>query len=213
MKTLTNVSITMAVALGMTGGVLADAHKEKMAPDMKKAPAGAGSGSAAAAKAPEAPKKMEMPKPPAEVEALAKQLAGNWKCTGKAADMADMKTMVDLKMTMAMKLEMNKWWISGALKATGKMPFNASMFTTYDGPSKKWYRVMVDNWGGSETTWSTGAKDGKTVWDGDARSAMGTMKVRNTEEMKGPKEINLKGEGSMDNGKSWMTMWEAACKK
>ncbi len=210
MKTLTNVSITMAVALGMTGGVLADAHKEKAPADAKKAPAGAGS--AAAAKAPEAPKKMEMPKPPAEVEALAKQIAGSWKCTGKSVE-ADMKTMSDMKVAMTMKLDMNKWWISGTLKATGKMPFNANMFTTYDGNAKKWYRVMVDNWGGSETSWSTGVKDGKVVWEGDARSVMGTMKVRNTEEMKGPKEVNMKGEGSMDNGKTWMTMWEAACKK
>jgi len=196
----------------MTGAVLADAHKEKMA-DPKKAPAGAGSAAAAAKPATEAPKKMEMPKPPAEVEALAKVMAGNWKCTGKSADMADMKTMSDMKIAMAMKLDMNKWWISGTLKATGKMPFNASMFMTYDTPSKKWYRVMVDNWGGSETAWSTGLKDNKVVWEGEGRSSMGTMKARTTEDMKGPKEVAMKGEGSMDNGKTWMTMWEATCKK
>ena len=213
MNTCTKLSITLAMTLGLTAGAFADTPKEK-APEAKTAPDAAKKApDAAPMKAPEPPKKMEMPKPPAEVEALAKTLAGNWKCTGKSLDMTDMKSMVDMKVAMSMKLDMNKWWISGTLKATGKMAFNGQMYTTYDVPSKKWYRLMVDNWGGSETSWSTGMKDNKLVWEGEGRGSMGVWKARTTEEMKGPKEVNMTGEGSMDNGKTWMKMWEAACKK
>lgn len=156
-----------------------------------------------------APAKMEMPKPPAEVAQLAKTMAGTWKCTGTMADMADPSKMNPMKLNMAIKLDLDKMWINVAM--TGA--FKGQMFMTYEPTSKKWYRTMVDSWGGSETSWSTGMKDNKAVWEGEGRGMGMTVKSRTTEEMVSPKNIKMTGEMSMDNGKKWMTGWTADCKK
>ena len=103
-------------------------------------------------------------------------------------DPSDMTKMMDMKMTMTMKLDLNNWWIKGELDAPGQMPFKGTMFTTYDATAKKWYRVMVDSMGGSEMSTSMGMKDNKIVWEGDARSpmpGMTAMKTRTTESMAG----------------------------
>jgi len=211
MKTFTNISITLAMALGLTGGALADSHNEmKKAPEAaKKAP------DAAPAKAVEPPKKMEAPKPPAEVAEMAKAMLGTWKCTGKAAmNPADMTAMTDMKMTMTFKLDMDKFWIVGTMASQGKPSYKGTMYTTFDASSKKWVRLAVDNMGGSETNSSMGLKDNKITWEGEARMpGMGTMKTRTTETLTTPgKEVSIVGEGTMD-GKTWMKGWEATCKK
>ena len=213
MKTFTNISITLAMALGLTGGALADSHNEmKKAPDAgKKAP------DAAPVKAAEPAKKMEAPKPPAEIAEMAKSMAGTWKCTGKAAmNPADMTQMTDMKMTMTFKVDggLDKFWITGTMASQTKPTMKGTMYTTYDATQKKWFRVMVDNMGGQETGSSTGLKDGKIVWEGEMRMpGMGSMKTRTTETLAaGGKEVSMLGEGTMD-GKKWMTGWEANCKK
>lgn len=216
MKTHTKISLILASTLGLAGSALAQAPKEK-APDMKKAPAAGAPAPAAMPKAPEAPKKMEAPKPPAEIAELAKTMVGTWKCTGKATmNPADPTQMSDMKSTMTYKVDatMDKFWITGTMASQSKPTVKGMMHTTYDTTAKKWYRVGVDNMGGSETAWSTGVKDGKVVWDGDARMpGMGTMKTRTTETMAaGGKEITIVAEGTMD-GKTWLKGWEATCKK
>ncbi len=203
MKTYTQLAITLAMMVGMTGGARAgDPKAGAPAPTAKE-------------KMPEA-KKPEMMKPPQELADMAKMAAGTWKCTGKAAmDPSDMSKMADMKMTMTMKLELNNWWIKGDMAAAGPMPFKGTMLTTYDPTAKKWYRVTVDSMGGSEMATSMGPKDNKVVWEGDARSpmpGMAAMKTRTTESMS-PKETTLLGEGSMDGGKTWVKAWEATCKK
>jgi hypothetical protein len=204
MKTFTQTSITLAMMMGLTAGAIAGDPKAG-------APA-----QPAKEKAPEAAKKMEMPKPPTEIAEMAKMAAGNWKCTGKAAmDPTDLTKMADMKMTMTMKLDLGKWWIKGDMNATGGMGFKGTMYTTFDPLAKKWIRLMVDSMGGSETATSTGMKDNKVVWDGEARSpmpGMAAMKTRTTEQMSA-KETTLIGEGSMDGGKTWFKGWEASCKK
>jgi hypothetical protein len=211
MKTFTNISITLAITLGLSAGALAGDQKPAAgapaAPPMKKE-------MPEAKKAPEPAKKMEMPKPPVELAEMAKTLTGSWKCTGKAAmDPSDPTKMGDATMAMSFKLEPAKWWIKGEVSGkSGGVAFKGTMFTTYEAASKKWYRVMLDTMGGSETAWSTGMKDGKVVWEGEARGMM-SGKTRTTEDVTNPKDVKMKSEMSMDGGKTWMTGWEASCKK
>ncbi len=218
MKLRTKISMTLAVvgfaATAVAGDTKAPAGgapaKKEAAPEAKKAPEPAKD-----AKAAEPAKKPEPPKPPQEVADLLKTLGGTWKCAGKMADPSDpsMSKMIDMKMNMSFKADLDKWWIQGTLTSPGKPAFKGVMYATYDPTMKKWYRTMVDNMGGSETEWSDGMKDNKVVWTGDARGmGMGAYKVRVTEEMVGPKETKMTGEMSMD-GKKWMTGWEASCKK
>ena len=210
MKKIMFAIVTCATSVAFAQGAGSGAAK---APEMKKADAPKTDAKAAPADAKKAepPKKMEMPKAPAEVAALAKTLVGTWNCTGSAAmDMADPTKMTPMKLKMVMKLDADKAWITAAMTGSG-MKMNA--MTTFDAQSKKWYRILTDSTGGSETAWSAGVQAGKVVWDGEARGmGMKPWKARTTEDMSNPKEVKMTGEMSMD-GKTWMKSWEASCKK
>lgn len=209
MKTLTQISITLAMTLGLTSVAMAGDPKPP-APAPKKEEAKKEDAKKEEKKA-EPAKKMEM-KAPAELADMAKMMTGSWKCTGKATDPADMSKMIDMKMAMTMKLDLDKWWIVTTM--TSPM-FKGVSYTTYDPAGKKWYEFMMDSMGGSEATTSMGVKDNKVVWEGDSRSSMmPAMKVRNTHDMSTPKEgVKMTGEMSHDGGKTWMKSWEAVCKK
>ena len=147
---------------------------------------------------------------------MAKTMVGSWKCTGKAAmDPSDMTKMMDTKMTMKMKTDLNGWWIVGSMD--GGPMFKGTMYVTYDPTAKKWVSMMVDSMGGSEMTTSMGMKDNKMVWEGEGRSSMPghtSMKVRSTHDMSDAKAgVKMMGEMSMDGGKTWVKGWESTCKK
>ncbi len=188
-----------------------------------KTPAG-GSGSAAkpaagsAAIKPAEPPKMEMPKPPAEVAAMAKAMAGTWKCTGKVAmDPANPANMTDTKGTWKATLDLDKYWIKGEWTSTaGKMKARGIVYMTYDTNAKKWYRHAMDTMGMGAMEWSTGlpagAAEGKMVWEGDHHMMGMMMKGRTTEEV-AAKSVTMTGEMSADGGKKWVTGMTMTCKK
>lgn len=200
MKSFTNVSIAIAMTLGAASvAVAGDAKAPAPAPAAKK----------------EEPKKMEMPKPPQEMADMSKVWLGTWKCTGKAVmDPSKPTEMTDMKMTMKFTSEKNLggWWITGNMDSA---MFKGMMHVTYDTNAKKFYSVMVDSMGASQTMWAAPAKD-KMMWEGDGRSSMpgmATMKLRETHDMTDMKTgMKMTGEMSMD-GKTWMKGWEATCKK
>lgn len=222
MKTLARTMISMVMTAGLfTAAQAQPAAKQPTAP----APAPAAAKPAPAAKpvaptaAPVAPKAdpvaakpaepPAMPSAPAEVAAMAKT-AGNLRCTGAAfSPMGETKMVATVKN----KLDLDKWWIHTSFAQTGGMKFKFEAFTTYDGASKKWTRVMVDNFGSHEVSTSDGVKDNKIVWEGSTKSAMGTMAGRHYEDMTNPKETKMWGEYSMDKGKTYMKAYEMICKR
>jgi hypothetical protein len=207
---LTTISMTLALALGATTALADTPPAKAPAPDMKKAPDAKKDAPKDVKKDAPAAKK-EAPKPPTELADMAKGMAGTWKCTGKQADMADMTKMVDIKGSMSMKLDLDKWYVRGDWTGTATgMPgtFKGTMYTTFDG--KKWMRVMVDNMGGMETSTSTGGKD-KMVWEGESHMMGMAMKTKTTEEITA-KEVKISTEGSMD-GKKFAPVFEMSCKK
>jgi Protein of unknown function (DUF1579) len=208
MKSFTNISIALALTVGFTSIAVAGDAKAPAAPT----PAKKEEAKPADAKK-EAPKKMEPPKAPAEMAEMSKAMAGNWKCTGKAMmDPTKPTEMMDMKMTVKMATDMSGWWLKATLDA-GAM-FKGESYTTYDPTAKKWVQFMRDSSGGSETRTSMGMKDNKIVWEGDSRSStMPAMKVRETNDMSDAKAgTKMTGEYSQD-GKTWMKIWEATCKK
>ena len=206
----------IAIALMMVSTtVLADSHSEKK-------------GSAMPPKAPEAkkeapkadaPKAMEQPKPPAEVAAMQKMMAGNWKCSGKGVmDPANPANLSDFKGTFTSSLDasLDKFWIKGSWTgSSGKLKMKGTSYTTYDAASKKWTRMMLDNWGMSGTETSSGlaagATEGTVSWEGESRMMGQVIKGKTTEEVKA-KSMTMKVEMSMD-GKKWMTGMEMTCTK
>jgi hypothetical protein len=195
----------VAIALcAMTGVAGADAHAEK-----KKAPDAPAKD---AKKAPEAPKKVEAPKPAAEIEALSKELAGNWKCKGEGFGMDGSKSAITA--TSKAKLDLDKFWIAESLEVKGTMSMKMQMFTTYDASAKKWRRVAVDNWGTYMHGTSDGMKDKKMSWTLDTVGAMGTGQFRDHVDASDAKAgMKAWGEMSMDKGKTWVKVYEMTCKK
>lgn len=167
-----------------------------------------------------APAKMEMPKPPKEVDDLLKQTSGTWKCTGQAFMDATGKPM-DTKAVVTNRADLDKWFMATNFTATmGKETYKFTGYTTFNETEKKWYRVMVDNMGSIETNSSAGPTAGKTVWEGESRMSVtmgmpsNVMKSRHTEEFNDKdKTLHLFGEASMDNGKTWIKAYDATCKK
>jgi hypothetical protein len=197
------IQLALAVLAFGSSTAFADAHAEK-----KKAPD---------AKAPDAAK-MEMPKPDAQIAEVAKAINGTWKCTGKGMGVDGKET--DTKVTIANKVANNldKWWIQTDITtAMGKTPYKIMSFTTYNPLEKKWMRVSVDNFGGTETTTSAGPKDGVLTWEGESIGQMAApggshrAKGKHTEDMKDPKNVKMKGEYQM--GGKWMTVYDVSCKK
>ena len=200
-----------AISLALVSTVaFADTHSEKKDAMKKPAPP--------PAKIPEPPKTgMEQPKPPAEVAAMMKAQAGNWKCTGKGAmDPSKPTEMTEFKGTYKAALDLDKFWIKGEWTGTaGKLKMKGVMYVTYDPASKKWHRVMVDNWGmsGHESSAGlpAGATEGKLTWEGESRMFGQTIKGRTTEEV-AAKSMKMTAEMSMD-GKKWATGMEMTCTK
>jgi hypothetical protein len=166
-----------------------------------------------------APAAMEQAKPAPEIAAMHKTMTGNWKCTGKAAmDPSKPEVMTDFKGTFTAALDgsLDKFWIKGAWAGTaGKLKMKGVSYTTYDATSKKWTRIMMDNWGMSGWEQSAGlpmgTKDGKVSWEGESRMMGAVIKGRSTEDVT-PKAITTKTEMSMD-GKKWVAAMEMTCTK
>jgi hypothetical protein len=161
----------------------------------------------------EAPKKWEAPKPDASIAEMAKGMAGNWKCTGKAV-MDASGTWVEFKGTNKMTLDggLDKFWIKGeyASEATNKAKMKGVEYITFDATQKKWYRLMVTSDGGHEVAWSDGFKDGKSSWNGDMRMMGMTMKTKADVSFDG-KELKVTAQGEMN--KKWVPNFEMSCKK
>ena len=168
-------------------------------------------------KAPEPPKAMDM-KPAPEVAAMAKMMAGNWKCTGKvASDPSNPANMTDFKGTYKAALDLDKHWIKGEWTSTaGKSKTRGIMYMTYDAAAKKWYQHGVDTMGMGGMSWSTGlpagATEGKMVWEGDSHMMGMMMKDRTTEEVSA-KSVTMTSEMSVDGGKKWVTGMTMTCTK
>ena len=182
------------------------------APDAKKAPE-------APKPAGDAPKAMEQPKPAPEIAAMQKMMAGNWKCTGKGAmDPANPANMTDFKGTFTSQLDasLDKFWIKGSWTGSaGKLKMKGTSYTTYDAASKKWTRLMVDNWGmsGIETSSGlpAGTTEGTVSWEGESRFMGAVIKGKTTEDVKA-KSMSMKVEMSPD-GKKWATGMQMTCTK
>jgi hypothetical protein len=151
----------------------------------------------------------------AEVAEMFKAMAGKWSCTGKAADMASGKE-IPISFTMTTKMDLDNFWIQSSMasKKTKESPmaYKFTSYTTYDAKTKSWQRLSVDNMGMWETDTSTGLQGQTINWEGKTVGGGMSMQVKHVDEMKGPKEMAIKGSMSMD-GKSWMPSYEATCKK
>lgn len=210
MKKISFVMVTLVASMGLAAGET---------PASKKAPTPAPKAPDVAIKAPETkpapPPAVEMPKPPADIAAFAKQAGGSWKCKGTSVDMTNPTATVAMTASVKSKADLDGWWITDTMTGkAGKQSFKMMSYTTYDAKSSKWRRVSVDNGGGQMVGTSDGMKDGKLVFNMDAMGPMGGSMFRDYTDMTDMKAgAKFRGEMSMDKGKTWIKGWEVACKR
>jgi hypothetical protein len=157
--------------------------------------------------------KAEPPKPPAEVEALARNLVGSWKCTGSETAMDGSTNKLTGKITA--RIDLDRWWIHDVFEGKSERGgFKMVAYSTFDASSKKWRRVSIDNFGHHYVGTSDGLRDGKLVWNLDFMGTMGAGQFRDTVEPSDPKSgVKFSGVVSVDKGKSWRPVYEMTCKK
>jgi hypothetical protein len=119
--------------------------------------------------------------------------------------------------TATWKVDLDNMWIVGQMvekkSKTSPNPYKGTEYRTFDAAQKKWVSVSVDNMGGYGMSTATSADANGMKWMGKMSGAgMNNMQARGTETMKGPKEVAIMFEASMD-GKQWMKVMEATCKK
>ena len=198
MKMFSRVAIAMA---GMTGLAAAQPKADSKPPAADPKPGDPKAGG------------MDDMKPPADLAAMAKAVSGTWSCKGKGADHT-MK-MSDMTGTLKMRLEVDGWWMHSSFESKiGKESFHFESYTTLDPSTKKWRRVMVETGGIWSSGESAGMKDKKVDWEMTVHTPMGDAMFRDHEDVSDPKAgAKMKGELSMDMGKTWNPVYEMSCKK
>jgi hypothetical protein len=152
------------------------------------------------------------PKPAPEIASMAKSMAGTWRCTGTAMG-SDGQTG-PMTATMRSKADLDGFWIRDVFEGKmGKVKYKFEAFSTYDTATKRWRKLMISNEGGSSTGWSDGMQGTKMDWTMDSVGPMGSMPFRDHIEMVDPKNVKAWGEISMDKGRTWVKVYEMACKK
>ncbi len=159
-------------------------------------------------------KKMEAPKPPAELSQLW-FMSGSWTCTGTTFATpfgAEHKTESTLKGSKAVG---GMWLHADYVEkktAENASPFHAGIYGGYDAAQKKFVMGCVDNFGGYCTESSPG-------WEGDAMTFEGTTVVngkrtpsRDVFTKKGTGGVTHHAEMQLEEGK-WTKMDEETCKK
>jgi len=204
MNTFSRVAMVM---MAMAGGVAAQPKPEAKPGDAKIAP------KMADAKAADKPAGMPDMKPPPELAEMAKSAVGTWRCKGQGMDHT-MK-LVEMTGTMKVALGLDNWWLHSSFESImGKEPFRFESFTSFDGGTKKWKRVMVESGGGWSAGESAGLKAGKVDWELAMHTMMGDAMFRDHEDVSDPKAgVKMSGEFSMDHGKTWTKVYEMVCKK
>jgi hypothetical protein len=167
------------------------------------------------AAAPAAAPAMEAPKPPEQVAAAGKAMGGTWKCNGTSAA-SPMGPEHKFEATMTWKLSPDKYWLIGtyAEKKTKEHPmaYSFTEYRTFDGKAGKWVASHMSTFdGGMMTGTGTGDEKGDDwTWKAATTSPMpGDFHLVST--VKGPKEVELKGEMVAPDGAK--PAFTSTCKK
>jgi hypothetical protein len=151
-------------------------------------------------------------KPPQQIADMAKSMDGTWTCTGKAEIGGQVRT--DPKGTITHKLDLDGYWIQSSLTVTvpNRGSTHATMMTSYDAKSNKWYRMTANSRGAHATAWGTQSGN-KISWEGEAVWPAKKVTVRGYDDMVSPSEVRIFAEYSEDGGKTWKFDHDVTCKK
>jgi hypothetical protein len=165
-----------------------------------------------------APAPATPPAPAPEIAEVFKAVGGTWKCTGTMTDPVTNAAKPSVStMTVKMDNSLDKYWIVSTFAEKKSKetptPFKFTAYRTFNAKTKKWTSIMVDNMGMDNKSTSAGPVNGVVTWDSQGEWEGKKFVMKDVETTKGPKEVHMKGDFSMDNGKTWMPMYEVTCKK
>lgn len=151
------------------------------------------------------------PKAPAEMSQL-KAFDGSWQCKG---EMAPGPGQPPVKSTSSVKshADLGGFWQVGTVKGAmpGMPPFEGRFHMTYDGGSKQFVMVWLDNMGG----WAQQTAPG---WDGDkivftGEGVMGGQKMTGRDTFAKKSDGTLVHTAEMQKDGNWTSMGEETCHK
>jgi hypothetical protein len=165
--------------------------------------------------APAAAAPMEAPKPPEQVAAAAKMMAGTWKCAG-TANASPMGPEHKYEATVTWKISADKFWIVGnyAEKKTKEHPmaYKFTEYRTYDSKANKWVASHMGETSGDLMTGSGTGDDKGSDWTfKSATTSMMPGDFHLVSTVKSPKEIEMKGEVVAPDGAK--PVFSSTCKK
>jgi hypothetical protein len=161
--------------------------------------------------------KPAMPTVPPELVEMAKSATGTWKCKGESMEPDGSKSIITA--VNKSKADLDKWWIVENLEVKGMKamgPLKITTYTTFDAASKKWRRVSMTNSGGQMVGTADATPMGQPmVFNLDTLGPMGAGQFRDHTDPSDMKTAGLKvwGEMTLDKGKTWIKVYEMACKK
>ena len=152
-------------------------------------------------------------KPP-ELAALAKAMAGTWKCKGQGFDASHAK-LVDMTATARWSVAVGGSWVHEAFDGVvAGVHHYYDAYTSFDVGARKWRRVMVQGGGGWSTGEATSATAAKLDWEMSVHSANGDFPFRDHVDATDPaRGIKGWGELSMDGGKTWIKAYDLTCRR
>jgi hypothetical protein len=188
---------SLAVVIALAGTAYADKAAPVQAPAPMSQPP-----------LPPPPQPPPEPVKPAEVAAVAKQVAGNYACKGVTFVGNGASTPLAAKLSI--KLALGGAWLEASLveNRAGGMSFED--YRTFDSVAQQWTRLQLASTTGHVMSTSLGDKSGTWTWEGTATAPSGTMQVRDYEQM-GDRQLKLWGEALL--GGSWQKLYELTCKR
>lgn len=144
--------------------------------------------------------------PPAEIAALAKQLAGAYACKG--VQLATDGSSSPLVAKLSVKLALDGAWIVSSLVETKAGGIQLDDYRTYDGVAKQWTRIQLASTTGHAISTSLGERAGMWTWEGTSTSPHDTLQLRDYEQL-ADRQIKLSGEALL--GGSWQKLYDVTC--
>jgi hypothetical protein len=165
-----------------------------------------------AAKSPAtAEKRMEMPKPPAEMAQL-KFFDGNWTCEGTAPD-SPMGPGGKMRSSVRSQQDLGGFWQTGTVRATmaGGPSVEGRFHLTYDAGPKQYVMLWVDSMGAYSHQTASGWEGDTIVFTGDA--AMGGKRMRSRDTFVKTGDGSFKHSAEMQMDGNWTPTFEETCRK
>jgi hypothetical protein len=141
-----------------------------------------------------------------ETAALGAKIVGFYRCKGAQIEVDGSSRPLLGQITI--KLELDSGWIQSTFIQDQPAMFQLTDYRSYDNVAKQWTRLELTSASAHVISTSLGEQNGSWTWTGTESSSIGTMQVRNHEQI-AKDSLKLWGEALL--GGSWQKQYEMSC--